>query len=107
MKVQFEYITDLAKTYKSYNDDNSRLYAAINEINEDELNQIYDEYGAKDIDFRPVNLLRAESVKFLLEGIKLTPKLVEEIKNNIRQKKTEAFKHCFRPYYPRVLFYFS
>jgi len=93
MKVQFEYITDLAKTYKSYNDDNSRLYAAINEINEDELNQIYDEYGAKDIDFRPVNLLRAESVKFLLEGIKLTPKLVEEIKNNIRQKKTEAFKH--------------
>ena len=93
MEIQFEYLIQLAKKYKVFNTKPAILYTAINNINEAELDQIYDDYGSKEIDFKPVNLLRAESAKCLLDGKELTPKVVESIKENIRNKNTEAFNH--------------
>jgi 5-methylcytosine-specific restriction protein B len=97
MEIQFDYIKNIAKQYHIFNTDDAKLYEALNELDESQLNSIYNEYGAIDNDFRPVNLLRSECARYLLEGNKLSPNIVDEIKENIRTKNTDAFLH-----YPEV-----
>jgi len=93
MQTQFQYIVDLAKIYKSYSDDQKLLYNAINELQQEILQDIYKEYGDSEKKFQPVNLLRAEIARQLLEGTQISEVLVEDIKEKIRVKDLNYFNH--------------
>ncbi len=93
MEIQFQYIKDLATQFKSYSDDNNKLLTAINSLPTTTVEEIYKEYGDPESTFRPVNVLRAEIARQLLNGIEINETLIEEIKNNIRTKNKQAFNH--------------
>lgn len=86
METQFQYITDLAKQYKAYTDQLSILFTAINNLPISAIEEIYKEYGDPDRDFKPVNLLRAEISRRLLQGETIDEVLIAEIKEKIRSK---------------------
>jgi 5-methylcytosine-specific restriction protein B len=91
METQFQYIVSLAKQYHEYSEYNADLFAAINALPESVVNDIYSEYGDPERDFKPVNLLRAEIARKLLQGELVTENLVNEIKEKIRIKDIEYF----------------
>lgn len=93
METQFQYIVSLAKQYHEYAEHNVDLLAAINELQESAVKEIYSEYGDPERDFKPVNLLRAEIARRLLQGELVTENLVNEIKDKIRIKDIEYFNH--------------
>jgi 5-methylcytosine-specific restriction protein B len=93
MQTQFQFITDLAKQYRGYTANPISLYAAINSLPKNKVEEIYKEYGAPDRDFKPVNLLRAEIARRILNGETASEELVNEIKENIRIKNVDYFKH--------------
>ena len=93
MQTQFQYITDLAKQYRRYTENPISLYAAINGLPKNTVEEIYKEYGDPDRDFKPVNLLRAEIARRLLQGETASEALVNEIKDNIRTKNVDYFNH--------------
>lgn len=93
MQTQFQYITDLAKQYRGYTENPISLYAAINSLPKNIVEEIYKEYGDPDRDFKPVNLLRAEIARRLLQGEIASETLVNEIKDNIRAKNVDYFNH--------------
>jgi len=93
MQTQFKYITDLAKQYQGYTENPISLYAAINGLPKNTVEEIYKEYGDPDRDFKPVNLLRAEIARRLLQGETASEALVNEIKDNIRSKNLDYFNH--------------
>ncbi len=93
MQTQFQYITDLAKQYRGYTENPISLYAAINGLPKNTIEEIFKEYGDPDRDFKPVNLLRAEIARRLLQGETASEALVNEIKDNIRTKNVDYFNH--------------
>jgi len=93
MELQFNHIIDLAKRNKVYTDQPAELYKAINALPEHVLNAVLEEYGDPENKFQPVNLLRAEAARQLLNGVELTEALVEEIKEKIRTKELTYFNH--------------
>lgn len=93
MQTQFQYITDLAKQYRGYTENPISLYAAINSLPKNIVEEIYKEYGDPDRDFKPVNLLRAEIARKILQGETASEALVNEIKDNIRTKNVDYFNH--------------
>ena len=93
MQTQFQYITDLAKQYRGYTENPISLYAAINSLPKNIIEEIYKEYGDPDRDFKPVNLLRAEIARRILQGETASEALVNEIKDNIRTKNVDYFNH--------------
>lgn len=93
MQTQFQYITDLAKQYRGYTENPISLYAAINSLPKNIVEEIYKEYGDPDRDFKPVNLLRAEIARRILQGETASETLVNEIKDNIRTKNVDYFNH--------------
>lgn len=93
MQTQFQYITDLAKQYRGYTENAISLYSAINSLPKNIVEEIYKEYGDPDRDFKPVNLLRAEIARRILQGETASETLVNEIKDNIRTKNVDYFNH--------------
>jgi len=93
MQTQFQYITDLAKQYQGYAENPISLYAAINSLPENIVEEIYKEYGDPGHDFKPVNLLRAEIARRLLQGETVSETLVNNIKDNIRTKNVDYFNN--------------
>jgi 5-methylcytosine-specific restriction protein B len=93
MQTQFQYITDLAKQYRGYTENPISLYTAINSLPKNIVEEIYKEYGDPDRDFKPVNLLRAEIARRILQGETASETLVNEIKDNIRTKNVDYFNH--------------
>lgn len=93
METQFNYIKELAIKYSEYSKDQELLYNAVNNIPEDTAQSILEEYGDTDSKFQPVNLVRAEIARSLLDGKEINGSLVEEIKNRIREKDLEYFNH--------------
>lgn len=93
MQTQFQYITDLANQYRGYTENPISLYDAINSLPKNIVEEIYKEYGDPDRDFKPVNLLRAEIARRILQGETASEALVNEIKNNIRTKNVDYFNH--------------
>ncbi|MBN2572166.1 MAG: EVE domain-containing protein [Ignavibacteriales bacterium] len=92
MQTQFQYITDLAKQYQKYSEDSNELFTAINSLPQNIVEDIFNEYGDPERDFKPVNLLRADTARLLINDKKITPELVEEVKDYIRNKDTNYFK---------------
>ncbi len=93
MQTQFQYITDLAKQYRGYTDNPTTLYSALNNLPLSNLEAINKEFGNPDRKFQPVNLLRAEVSRKLLIGERASEKLVNEIKEKIREKDISYFNH--------------
>jgi 5-methylcytosine-specific restriction protein B len=93
MQTQFQYITNLAKQYRGYTENPISLYAAINSLPKNIVEEVYKEYGDPDRDFKPVNLLRAEIARKILQGETASEALVNEIKDNIRSKNVDYFNH--------------
>ncbi|HOZ98259.1 MAG TPA: AAA family ATPase [Niabella sp.] len=91
MNPQFQYITQLAKQYESYSDNQSLLIDAINNLPKSVIDEIYAEYGNLDNKFQPVNLLRAEIARLLSSGTVITAQLIEEVKEYIRRKDKNYF----------------
>lgn len=92
MQTQFQYITDLAKQYRGYSENPISLYEAINSLPINIVEEIYKEYGDPERDFKPVNLLRAEIARKLLNRETVNETLVNEIKDNIRNREFSYFE---------------
>ena len=93
MQTQFQYIIDLAKQYNGYSEKPITLFEAINNLPKPVVEDIFKEYGDPDRDFKPVNLLRAEIARRLLQGQPISETLVNEIKDKIRAKDVNYFTH--------------
>lgn len=93
MQTQFQYIIDLAKQYNGYSEKPNTLFEAINNLPKPVVEDILKEYGDPDRDFKPVNLLRAEIARRLLQGKTISETLVNEIKDKIRTKDVNYFNH--------------
>lgn len=102
MQTQFQYITDLAKQYRQYTENPISLYAAINSFPKNIIEEIYKEYGDPDRDFKPVNLIRAEIARRILQGEIASEALVKEIKDNIRTKNIDYFNHYKEAYLKQI-----
>lgn len=98
METQFNYITDLAKQYNRFSENPLELYSAINTLPKNTVQEILDEYGDTDSRFQPLNVLRSEIARNLLNGSEVSEKLVEEIKTKIREKDLLYFKHLPDPF---------
>jgi 5-methylcytosine-specific restriction protein B len=93
MNTQFQYIVDLAKQYHQFSEQPELLFKALNDIPQSIREEISKEYGDPEKDFKPVNLLRAELARMLIDGITITEQLVEEVKEHIRIKDKSFFPH--------------
>jgi 5-methylcytosine-specific restriction protein B len=91
MQQQIDFITQLAVQYQSYSDNSSSLFKDINSLPSDILTDIYKEYSDDENKFQPVNLLRAEIVRLLLNGTSIDEKIIESIKEKIRTKNLTYF----------------
>jgi 5-methylcytosine-specific restriction enzyme B len=91
IEVQFDYVTNLAKQYQQFSQNETSLFDAINKLPQSILENILAEYGNSESDFKPVNLLRAAIARQLLGGMAVDKSTVEAIKSNIRDKDTTYF----------------
>jgi len=102
MQTQFQYIIDLAKQYNGYSEKPNTLFEAINNLPKPVVEDILKEYGDPDRDFKPVNLLRAEIARRLLQGKTISETLVNEIKDKIRTKDVNYFNHYKEPFLKQI-----
>lgn len=102
MQTQFQYIIDLAKQYNGYSEKPNTLFEAINNLPKTSVEDIFKEYGNPDRDFKPVNLLRAEIARRLLQGQPINEPLVNEIKDKIRAKDVDYFNHYKEPFLKQI-----
>ncbi len=93
MEAQFQYIVNLAKLYNAYGENKLGLFSAINLLPKNGVEDIFKEYGDPDRDFKPVNLLRAEIARQLLQGVTIDENLVNEVKDKIREKDVKYFSY--------------
>lgn len=92
MQTQFQYIQNLATQYHSFASNPNKLYQEINRISPEMANNIYSEYNTPE-NFKPVNLLRAEMARLLLNGEEISEVTVNDVKDSIRNKNREALNH--------------
>ena len=102
MQTQFQYIIDLAKQYNGYSEKPNTLFEAINNLPKTSVEDIFKEYGDPARDFKPVNLLRAEIARRLLQGQSVNEPLVNEIKDKIRAKDVNYFNHYKEPFLKQI-----
>ena len=91
METQFNYIIDRAKEYHIYANDRDALLTAVNALPEQQLEEIYNEYGNGEGKFQPVNLLRGQLAYLLVNGETITLETIEQVKDRIRNKDLDYF----------------
>lgn len=91
METQFQYIQQLAIRYSELIEDTDILFQELSDLPVESLQDIFNEYGDRDRRFKPVNLLRAELARRLLDGQTLDEQLIEAIKEHIRNKEFNQF----------------
>ncbi len=90
-----EFVNEIQKTAKAmalYEDNESTLFAAVNDIPKSDVNDLVKQYSRVVDNFRPVNLLRYELLNRLKEGDKLSSALYDDIKEKIRGKNADYFR---------------
>lgn len=105
METQFQYIVNLAKQYNTYSKDSAVLYQALNDLSEEIVAEIYQDYGNPESKFQPVNVLRAEVARQLQNGVKVDAALIDQIKDKIRSKDVAYFDHLASPFLNELLDY--
>jgi len=93
METQFQYIVNLGKLYSSYSENPLSLFSAINAFKKSHIQEIFNEYGDPERDFKPVNLLRAEVARRVLQGETVDENLINQIKDKIRTKDVNYFSY--------------
>lgn len=93
METQFQYIIDLAKQYNGYSENPDVLYMALNNLPDEVITEIYREYGNPENRFQPVNLLRAEVARQILNRVPINADFVSDIKAKIINKDLVYFNH--------------
>jgi 5-methylcytosine-specific restriction enzyme B len=93
MQNEFEYVVNLAKQYQNYIDQPDALFQALNAQDPSVLEAVLAEYGNPDNKLQPVNLLRAEIARRILDGESVTQETVDTIKDRIRTKDNQYFSH--------------
>ena len=106
MNEQIQYLSDLAKQYKIYAEQAEALFDALNGLNDAALNSIYKEYGDSER-YQPVNLLRAEIARQLLNGERVNKETVEVMKERIRSRNVDYFTHLTPDFVAQILDYKS
>jgi len=94
METQLQYIHNLAKRYKVYYDQPDTLYADLNRLDSNVIQDVVNEYGNPDRKFQPVALVRAEVARKMLGGMVINEAVTEEVKQKIRDKDRSYFSHC-------------
>lgn len=92
MEAQFQHLHQLAIKYHRYVLEPQVLLQDVNQLPVEALQAMWEEYGDPDRRFQPVNLLRAETARQMLEGNAITEEKLEEIKQQIREKNIEYFQ---------------
>ncbi len=105
MQTQFQYIIDLAKQYNEYAEKPNTLYTALNNLPEEVITEVYRDYSNPEKKFQPVNLLRAEIGRQILNNVPITADLINHIKANIRNKDTQYFKHLAPAFLNELVLY--
>jgi len=93
METQFQYLVDLAKQYSGYSNNPDVLYMALNNLPDEVISEIYREYGNPENRFQPVNLLRAEVARQILNRVPIDADFVNDIKAKIINKDLVYFNH--------------
>lgn len=93
METQFQYIVDLAKQYNGYSENPEVLYMALNNLPEEVITEVYKDYGNPEKRFQPVNLLRAEIARQILNRVPINADFINDIKAKIRNKDVAYFNH--------------
>lgn len=92
MEQQFQYIVQLAKKYQGYAEHETELFNQLNQLPDNIISDVHNEYGDTSTRLQPVNLLRATiAKKILFNNETITPLLIEEIKQQIRTRNTDYF----------------
>ncbi len=94
MEDKFKYIVDLATQYQNYSENPQSLLNALNDLPQEELVSLYQEYSDSLAEFKPVNFLRVEVLRRLLDGESLNIEVVEKLKADIRDKNIYAFEEA-------------
>jgi 5-methylcytosine-specific restriction protein B len=105
METQFQYIVDLAKQYREYSVNPDLLYKSLNDLPEEVIKEVYNEYGNPENRFQPVNLLRAEIARQILNGGYVDADFVNDIKDKIRNKDVAYFNHLATSFLNELLSY--
>lgn len=93
METQFEFLKELAFRYNQFSENPKLLIEELNNLPKATLEEIYIEYGDYENKLQPVNLLRAEVARLLLNGERISEESIEQIKNEIRFNENNYFKH--------------
>jgi 5-methylcytosine-specific restriction protein B len=93
MEKQFRYLTDLAKQYTLFVENSGELFNAINHLQRNIIEEVYNEYWNEEVRFQPVNLLRATIAKKLLEEKVVDEQLIVEIKDRILNRDKSYFSY--------------
>lgn len=91
MQSQFDYLNELAANYRRLADNPDQLFRELNSLSEENLNDIYADFGDTELKYQPVRLLRATAAHLILQGEELTKAGVEAIKQKIREKDVGYF----------------
>lgn len=91
MKELVNEIQKTARMMALYEDNESALFAAVNDIPKSDIDDLVKQYSRVVDNFRPVNLLRYDLLNHLKEGSKLSPIVYEDIKKKIRGKESTYF----------------
>lgn len=105
MQTQFQYIVDLAKQYNGYAENPDVLYMALNNLPDEVITEVYRDYGNPENRFQPVNLLRAEIARQILNKVYINADFVNDIKDKIRNKDIEYFNHLTPEFRNELLAY--
>lgn len=91
MQAEFEYLQQLAQQYHQFSEDPAQLYAHLEQLDKLVVRNLLKKY--QQLPFQPIQLLRMECLRQLLDQQKIDALKVEEIKQRIRQKNRSYFAH--------------
>lgn len=93
MQIQIDFIKSLAKQFNEFITNKDWFYESLNKLDKGIVKEVYNEYGDPDSRFQPVNILRAEVARLILEDKLISENTVEQIKQEIRSKNKNYFSH--------------
>ena len=93
MQDKITEIQKLARELEELDNNNDHLFKSINELDKKTIDKLHQEYEAVKNNFKPVNLLRYMVLERLKNGEEIDEKVVESLKDKIRNKETEHFTH--------------
>lgn len=108
--MDFQYLNEISKTFKGFEDNPRSIYKVVNSINKENLKEVYDYYLNKEKHYKINKVIAARKilVKELINGIKLDDDIVNKATNKIQKeaKRNNYDKDIFHSWKPnwRILY---